>query len=139
MWQTGTSSNKVKSGNEYNVKEFKIKNISGAIALDAESNDWLRSQGSKDHYWFHIENYPGSHCLLKTDDISKLSGDDLSAIASMIRDYSRLEIGAIPVIYSQLKNVKGLKGAQGKVLIKKPRYLRCNYIAWTEIITVSLP
>ena len=139
LWQTGSSSNKAKSSNEYNVKDFKLKNISGSIALDAESNDWLRSQGAKDHYWFHIENYPGSHCLLKTDDISQITGEDLSAIASMIRDYSKLEIGAIPVIYSQLKNVKGLKGSQGKVLIKKPRYLRCNYIAWTEIITVSLP
>ena len=105
--------------------------------MDAQSNDWLRTQGAKDHYWFHIENYPGAHCLIKTDDLSQLTGEDLSAIASMLRDYSRLEITEIPVIYSQLKNVKGLKGGQGKVLIKKPKYLRSSYIKWKEIITTS--
>lgn len=135
LWQTLKSS-KSKADGEYNIKHFKIKNLSGVIALDAESNDWLRSQGSKEHYWFHIENYPGAHCLVKTDDISKLTGEDLSAIASLLRDHSQLSISEIPVIYSQLKNVKGLKGAQGKVLIKKPKYLRCNYIKWTEIITI---
>jgi predicted ribosome quality control (RQC) complex YloA/Tae2 family protein len=135
LWQTGKTT-KTKNESEHNIKNFQLKKLFGTIALDAESNDWLRSQGSKDHYWFHVENYPGAHCLIKTDDVGVLSGEDLSAIASMLRDYSQLEITEIPVIYSQLKNVKGLKGAQGKVLIKKPRYLRCNYIKWTEIITV---
>lgn len=136
LWQTGVSSKK-KEETEYNVKHFRIKNLSGTIALDAASNDWLRSQGSKDHYWFHIENYTGAHCLVKTDDISKLTGEDLSAIASMLRDYSKLEIVEIPVMYSQLQHVKGLKGVQGKVIIKKPKYLRCNYSNWTEIITMA--
>nr|BDT26646.1 NFACT RNA binding domain-containing protein [Bacteriovorax sp. HI3] len=135
LWQTA-SAQKKKEESEYNVKHFKLKNLSGAIALDAASNDWLRSQGAKEHYWFHIENYTGAHCLVKTDDLSKLSGEDLSAIASMLRDYSKLTINEIPVMYSQLQHVKGLKGVQGKVIIKKPKYLRCNYINWTEIITM---
>jgi predicted ribosome quality control (RQC) complex YloA/Tae2 family protein len=136
LWQSG-SAGKIRHNAEYNVKYFKIKNFSGMISLDAESNDWLRSQGAKDHYWFHVEDYPGAHCLIKSDDISGLSLEDLSAIASLLRDYSKLEITAIPVMYSQLKNVKGLKGAQGKVIVSKPKYLRCNYIAWTEIITIG--
>ena len=136
LWKTAAPSRNKDSG-EHNVKFFQLKNFHGAIALDAESNDWLRAQSSKDHYWFHVENYSGAHCLLKNDDISLLTGEDLSAIASMLRDYSQLEILEIPVIYSQLKNVKGLKGAQGKVLIKKPRYLRCNYMNWKEIITIG--
>jgi hypothetical protein len=136
LWQT-TRSQKTKDESEHNIKNFKIRNLSGTIALDAESNDWLRSNGSKDHYWFHIENYPGAHCLIKTDDLNQLSSEEYSAIASLLRDHSKLEITEIPVIFSQLKNVKGLKGAQGKVLIKKPKYLRCNYIEWKEIITVN--
>lgn len=136
LWQSSAIS-KVKHNTEYNVKSFRIKNIPGIISLNAESNDWLRSQGAKEHLWFHIEDYPGAHCLIKTDDISQLSGDDLSAIASMLRDFSQLEITVIPVMYSQLKNVKGLKGAQGKVLVKKPKFLRCNYMNWIEIITIG--
>ena len=136
LWKT-EKSQKIKGESEYNVNHFKLGALNGSVALDAASNDWLRSVGAKDHYWFHIENYPGAHCLMKTDDLQKFSELDYSAIASMLRDLSKLEITEIPVIYSQLKNVKGLKGAQGKVLIKKPRYLRCNYIAWKEIITVA--
>lgn len=136
LWNTGFS-NKTKQDVGYNVKNFKLKNFHGTIGLDASSNDWLRSQGSKDHYWFHLENYTGSHCLLKTDDLSLLTGEDLSAIASMLRDFSKLSITEIPVMYSQLKNVKGLKGVQGKVIIKKPKYLRCDYTKWKEIITVE--
>ena len=138
LWQTGQAY-KTKQISGHNVKAFKLKNLFGMIALDAESNDWLRSQSSKEHYWFHIENYPGAHCLLKTDDLALINGEDLSAIASLLRDHSQLEITEIPVIYSQLKNVKGLKGAQGKVLIKKPKYIRCNYINWKEIITINSP
>lgn len=120
----------------YNYKNFKIKNLTGVIALDALSNDYIRSQASKDHYWFHIENYPGSHCIVKTDDFSQLSFDDLGAIASMLRDFSRLEILEIPVLYSQIKNVKGLKGSKGEVLIKKAKHLRCLYTDWKEIISI---
>ncbi len=136
LWSTHIPS-RSKQESEYNIKHFRLKKINGTIGLDAASNDWLRSQGSKEHYWFHLENYTGSHCLLKTDDISQLSGEDLSAIASMLRDYSKLTIMEIPVMYSQLKNVKGLKGVQGKVIIKKPKYLRCAYTKWTEIITIE--
>lgn len=136
LWNTNQPSrSKQESG--HSVKHFKLKNINGSVGLDAASNDWLRAQGAKEHYWFHIENYTGSHCLLKTEDISQLTGEDLSAIASMLRDFSKLTISEIPVMYSQLKNVKGLKGVQGKVIIKKPRYLRCAYINWTEIITIE--
>ena len=135
LWKT-SSAGRSTERSTYNVKNFQLKKLTGIIALDAESNDWLRAQSSKDHYWFHVENYPGAHCIIKHDDITLLTGEDLSGIASMLRDFSQLEILEIPVVYSQLKNVKGLKGAQGKVLIKKPRYLRCNYINWKEIITI---
>lgn len=121
---------------EFNVKHFKIKNIPGVIGLDALSNDYIRSQSSKDHYWFHIENYPGSHCILKTDDFSKFSMDDLALIASMLRDFSKLNILEIPVLYSQLKHVKGLKGTKGEVLVKKAKHLRCLYQDWKEIISI---
>lgn len=135
LWITHTRQQKA-SSSEHNIKNFKLKNLYGVIALDAGGNDFIRSQESKDHYWFHIENYPGSHCIIKTDDLSKLSIEDLSAIASMLRDYSKLDIREIPIIYSQLKNVKGIKGAKGKVTISKLKYLRCLYINWKEIISI---
>ena len=134
LWQTTRS--KKKNETNLNYIQFKLKNIAGAAGLDAHSNDLLRPESSKDHYWFHIENFPGAHCLLKTDDISILTKEDFSGIASLLRDLSHLEILEIPVIYSQVKYVKGLKGTPGKVLVKKPKYMRCNYGPWKEIISV---
>lgn len=120
---------------EYNIKNFKINGLSGVVALDALANDFIRSGAFKEHYWFHIENYPGAHCIIKTDDFSKITQDDLSAIASMLRDFSKLDITEIPMLFSPLKNVKGLKGAKGEVIVKKAKHLRCLYTNWKEIIT----
>ncbi len=134
LWQSTKS--KTKSSGEKKWVNFSVRGIAGVAGLDAHSNDFLRSESAKEHYWFHIENYSGSHCLLKTEDISVLTKEDFSMIASLLRDLSKLDILEIPVIYSQVKHVKGLKGTPGKVLIKKPKYLRCVYQAWKEIITV---
>ncbi len=136
LWITHAKTASKSQTSEFNIKNFKLKNLTGVIALDAASNDNIRTQCSKDHYWFHIENYTGSHCIVKTDDFSKLSQEDLSAIASMLRDFSKLEITEIPLLYSQLKNIKGISGAKGKVIIKKPKHLRCLYINWKEIISI---
>ncbi|RPJ79323.1 MAG: DUF814 domain-containing protein [Alphaproteobacteria bacterium] len=136
LWITHAKQTRT-SNTEYNIKHLKIKNLFGVVGLDALANDYIRSQESKDHYWFHVENYTGSHCIIKMEDFAKLSLEDLSAIASMLRDYSKLDILEIPIVYSQLKNIKGLKGAKGKVSINKPKYLRCLYSGnWKEIISI---
>lgn len=136
LWITNARSASKTTNKEYNIKEFKIKNLFGVIALDAASNDYIRTQAHKEHYWFHVENYPGSHCIIKTDDFSQLGIIELESIASLLRDYSKLNITEIPVLYSQLKNIKGMKGVKGEVIVKKPKHLRCVYRNWKEIITV---
>jgi predicted ribosome quality control (RQC) complex YloA/Tae2 family protein len=135
LWITHQKQTKAQH-NDYNIKNFKLKNLTGVIGLDAVGNDWIRAQASKDHYWFHIENYTGSHCIIKTDDLTQLSFDDLGAIGSMLRDFSKLEILEIPVLYTQLKNIKGIKGTKGAVTVKKAKHLRCLYSDWKEIISI---
>jgi hypothetical protein len=135
LWVTHQGKSKT-TNNDYKVKDFKIKNLTGIIGLDAASNDWIRGQASKEHYWFHIENYSGSHCIVKTDDSTQLTFEVLEAISSMLRDFSRLEILEIPVIYTQLKNIKGVKGTKGEVIVKKVKHLRFNYKDWKEIISI---
>ena len=136
LWNNTLSSKKTIKQSEHNVKNFKLKNITGVLALDASSNDFIRSQASKDHWWFHIDQYSGSHLIIKTDDLSQLSQEDYRALGSFLRDSSKLKIESIPLIFSQVKNVKGMKGVQGKVIVSKPKYLQCHYQAWAEIITL---
>lgn len=119
----------------YQVKNFALAGSTGVVGLDAKSNDWIRSEAHKEHYWFHLENYRGAHCILKTDDLSRLNSSAFSAIASMLRDLSGLSLGEIPLVYAQVKSIKGVKGAAGEVIIKKPKYLRCVYTPWKEIIS----
>lgn len=138
LWQNGRLRKREKGQGEGNlrIKNFKIKNWEGIISLDAKSNDWLRKQGGKKNYWFHIDGYPGAHCVVKTENVEHFSADDLGALASMLRDYSHLEIFTIPLVYSQLKGVRGLKGSSGKVLVTKPKYFHSNYLSWKERITI---
>ncbi|NOT79459.1 MAG: hypothetical protein HOP07_10750 [Bacteriovoracaceae bacterium] len=135
LWQSQKTA--LKKNSDRKTLLFSIGQINGIIGLDAQSNDLIRSEAAKDHYWFHVENYTGSHCVIKTDDISKIKPLEFEALASLLRDYSKLDILEIPVIYSQVKHVKGLKGTAGKVLVKKPKYLRCQYRPWKEIITLN--
>jgi len=135
LWITHQKTTKSQKS-ESNIKNFKLNAFSGVIGLDAESNDWIRAHSSKDHFWFHIENYSGSHCVIKTDDFGRLSFDDLTAIGSMLRDLSKLEILEIPIIYTQVKNIKGIKGSPGKVTVNKAKHFTSRYVSWIEIITI---
>jgi predicted ribosome quality control (RQC) complex YloA/Tae2 family protein len=127
---------KVVKNHSTNTKNISIKNLSGVIGLNSEGNDAIRNEGNKNHYWFHLESYSGSHCIIKTEDIGQLSFGELSAIASMLRDMSHLEILEIPMLYTQLKYVKGIKGSAGKVIVNKSKHLRCHYISWKDIIYI---
>jgi len=134
LWYSGAV--KKFTSESYSFLEITIHNIRGIISLDAKSNDWIRSNAAKNHWWFHIDQYSGAHLILKEEDISKLTQSDYSAIASCLRDFSKLNIDSIPLVFSQVKNIKGLKGAQGNVIINKPKYLQCHYNNWKEIITL---
>lgn len=118
------------------VINFKYKNIVGVLGLTASANDQIRQESHKNHIWFHIENYPGTHLILKTENINFFKLDDFSILASMMRDYSKLNISTIPIMYSELRQVKGIKGKKGQVVVKKPKYLSCLYRDWKEIITI---
>jgi hypothetical protein len=135
IWE-GSFEKSKKINQNYNVISFKLNGVNGVLGLDAHSNDWIRHEAAKEHWWFHIENQTGAHCILKTEDFSLLSFEDLGAIASMLRDYSKLSIVEIPVMYAQVKNIKGVKGSAGKVVVKKPKYLRCVYQDWNARISI---
>jgi hypothetical protein len=119
-----------------NIKKITIKNLSGVVGLNSEGNDAIRIGENKNNFWFHLENYSGAHCIVKTDDISLLLNAEMTAIASMLRDLSHLDITEIPMIYTQLKYIKGVKGASGKVIVNKAKHLRCNYTFWKDIIYI---
>ncbi|MBT6326728.1 MAG: hypothetical protein HOJ35_12215 [Bdellovibrionales bacterium] len=99
-------------------KEFKFSDGSTfSIGLDATSNDYLRNTWAhKADIWFHIEGEKGSHGIYKSSipvDINKIE-----IIGSALITFSKIEKLSSNILYTQIKNVKGVKGRAGAVLHK---------------------
>ena len=107
------------------------------IGLNSQGNDNLRkSFGRKNDLWFHAESYKSCHCIIKAEKFSDISEAYFEAIGSIIRDKSNLEIEIIPLVFTQVKNIKGLKGKPGAVTLKKEKYRDVKYNSnWREIIS----
>jgi len=120
---------------EYNVDFFETKDaLKMAIGKDVKANDYLRSKwANKEDFWFHLEGQKSGHLIVKGD--LKFNEELFCHIGSLIRDYSKLEITEISLIYTQVKNIKGLKGKTGTVTHTKAKYLRVKYQKnWPEFI-----
>ena len=104
-----------------------------AIGKDVNANDYLRNKwASKEDYWFHLEGLKSPHLIIKCSDTSLIPFPE---IGSIIRDYGKYDISEIPLVYTQVKNLKGLKGKSGSVTFKKAKYIRVEYQRnWPEKI-----
>ncbi len=110
------------------VKFFCYEGIKGALGTSAQGNDWVRIHFAKrDDYWFHLESGSSAHVVLKTDKINMRNTEFLELVASCIRDYSSKNYLDVAIIFTQVKNLRGVKGSPGKVLYKKERHLVLRY------------
>ncbi len=133
FWELKKDIGKPKS--DFNIDFFETKDgFKIAIGKDVKANDFLRSKwAAKEDYWFHLQGHKSGHLFLK----GSLSFNEnlFSQIGSLIRDYSKLEILEIPLIYTQVKYLKGLKGKSGSVTYTREKHLRVYYNKnWTEFI-----
>ncbi len=93
-------------------------------------NDKLTfSIANKSDIWFHVKNAPGSHTILKTDNLP-VSQDVLNFAASLAAFYSKLSSSPkVEVDFTTVKNVKKIPGAKpGMVIYEnyKTLYLEPN-------------
>lgn len=133
VWAIKKETSPLKS--EFNVDFFETpEGLRLAIGKDAQANDYLRTKwAGKEDLWFHLEGHKSGHLIVK----GKINFDEkiFSLMGSLIRDYSNIEIDEIPLIYTQVKNIKGLKGKSGTVTYSKEKYLRVIYQKnWSEFI-----
>lgn len=110
------------------INQFLYKGWKLFVGKDARSNDYLRNKiASKEDYWFHIDHQTSGHLICKIPPGKSFDTEDFTVFGSLLRDYSKFEGLDIPIIYAQVKNVKGLKGRAGAVLLKKPKYINVIY------------
>lgn len=137
-WKSSKGSKKVLSGDD-NVPFDQYQISDGTVIAhgkNATANDWLRSKWSrKEDYWFHLENKTSGHVFVRLSSRS-FDQEFLSVIASLLASSESRMIGAeIDLIYTQVKNIKGIKGQPGAVTMKKTKQVRLVYRAdWKEII-----
>ncbi len=124
----------MKNAIKANIEIFELKGgIKCAIGKDTCANDYLRNKwGNKSDIWIHLDGYKGPHVVVKGE---QLSSEQLQIIGSMIRDFSQLLILKVPILYTQLKNIKGIAGRQGAVTYKKTRFLTISYLSdWKSFL-----
>ncbi len=132
-YQAETSSNKSaknQSGRgkgSVNFRQFKTpQGFDLLIGRNNSQNEQLTFKQASDYdLWFHAQEIPGSHVLLRLDAGDTPSDDTLNLAASFAAYYSRAQQSEqVPVVYTEPKHVYKPKGAlPGMVIYKHERIL----------------
>ncbi len=91
------------------------------IGRNNRQNDQLTFRVAGDYdLWFHAQEIPGSHLLLRLEPGAVAEEADLRFVANLAAYYSRArQSEQVPVVYTQLKHVYKPKGAKPGIAIYK--------------------
>lgn len=107
-------------------KPLKFKTSSGYEVLCGKNNlqnDYITCDlSSKDDYWFHIKNAPGSHVLLRCGK-DEPPAEDFTQCAMIAAYYSsQRDLPSAPVDYTRIRNVKKPSGSKPGFVIYETNY-----------------
>lgn len=140
FWDTKKGQNDNSMGSGFKVETFQFESWTLKVGKDAKSNDFLRNNWAhKEDYWFHIEGDTSAHVIIKSSSKSIELNDQLFiVIASALKEFSKKSYLDIPIVYSQVKGLRGVKGAPGSVTIKRPRYRNVAYDQdWRKLLSME--
>jgi predicted ribosome quality control (RQC) complex YloA/Tae2 family protein len=91
------------------------------VGRNNRQNEQLTFRLASDYdLWFHTQEIPGSHVLLRLDAGIKPDTQDLQYVANIAAYYSRArQSHQVPVVYTEPKNVYKPKGAKPGMVIYK--------------------
>lgn len=114
-----------RSANENSTTNFHRyrtpNNFEVLIGRNNRQNDQLSFRIAGDYdLWFHAQEIPGSHVLLRLEPGSVAEPADLQFVANLAAYYSRArQSEQVPVVYTQPKHVYKPKGAKPGIAIYK--------------------
>jgi predicted ribosome quality control (RQC) complex YloA/Tae2 family protein len=115
-----TQKKKVLSNSTENYKIINYEGIQFGVGTNASSNDQLRKIWARPtDTWFHLDQNKSAHIIVKD-----YKPDYLSIVAYLMKKYSKVESNEVDLIYTEVKNLKGLKGVAGSVNYKKEKHIR---------------
>lgn len=122
-----------KTSDEFKV--FNYDNFTFGVGLNIHGNDQLRSKwASKEDLWLHLDGIKSSHVIIKASNNQSINPEALNVGASILAHFSHFYDDWIPIVYTQVKNLKGVTGSAGMVIYKKEKHLRCPRISLESVL-----
>lgn len=95
------------------------------IGLTAQGNDELRkSWASKDDIWLHTEAGTSPHVIFKGELLNAPTQEVFYEVSKLLKAKLRSDSSEFDLIYTQVKNLKGVKGQPGMVNFKKEKRVK---------------
>lgn len=124
IWKSVKQEIKEIKNQEKQFKVIDLGKIVVGIGTTAVGNDQLRSEwANKSDYWFHLDGDKSAHIIIKLRDES-LGMNIFEIAGSALLEFSDVDYAQANLIYTQVKNLKGVKGAAGKVIFKKEKRIQ---------------
>lgn len=121
------------SSDDYKV--YALEGYQIGVGMSAQGNDQLRNKwASKDDHWIHLDGLKSTHVIVKMHNSGSLTPEVLNVGASIVAHFSHFNADWIPIIHTQVKNLKGVSGAAGMVIYKKEKHLRCPKVSIDNVI-----
>jgi len=106
---------------EYDIVE--IENLKFCIGKSSAGNDNMRKEwAKKDDIWFHLDGETSPHIIMK--GTTTITDEVLRSVAKLMNQYIKKENKELNLIYTAVKNLKGIKGVRGSVNFKKEKHIR---------------
>ena len=98
------------------MKTFTFQGFTIVAGQNARENDILTMTASCSDLWFHAEDVPGSHVLIRNSE--NVPEDVIQYAAKLAVKLSKSPIGISSVIYTDVSNVEKRKHAKpGEVVV----------------------
>jgi len=135
IWGVEVVKTKQSPETHQDYKILMLNNYQIGIGLNAHGNDYLRNKwANRDDHWIHLDSRKSSHVIIKTNNDSLPPLEVFYLSASILAYFSQFSSDWIPIIHTQVKNLKGITGSPGMVTYKKEKRLNCPKQNLDEII-----
>ena len=103
--------------------KFSYKTWTCYLGRTAIESDQIRKEiAKKEDWWLHLDGHKSGHMFLKSNDIVP-NPIDLGILGSAMVELNGLSLTEIPLIFTKVKNLKGVKGVAGMVNYKKEKHM----------------
>lgn len=88
------------------------------IGQNSADNDILVAEAEQTDLWFHLNNLPSCHVVLKCDKNHPVDKRMINYSASLVKENTKFKsLNKVTVIYTEIRNIKRTS-QPGKVIVK---------------------